>query len=66
MNGSPVVIGNLTAAPPVLGGVAVSVTATPVPPPAGGLRGTVTLTGVVKKLEIGGQEFWIDDLCAQE
>lgn len=61
VNGSPVFIGDIWAAPAVLGGVNVVVTANPIP---GGREGTVTLIGKVKYFRIGGQEFWIDDLCA--
>jgi hypothetical protein len=61
VNGSAVFVGDLASAPPTLGGVAVSVTASPV---AGGTRGTVVLTGNVTSLRIGGQELWIDDICA--
>jgi hypothetical protein len=61
VNGSPIFAGELTAAPGSIGGVTFAVSSTPV---AGGKRGTVTLTGAVKDLRIGGQEFWIDNLCA--
>lgn len=66
VNGSsPYHVGELTAAPAVLGGVNVSVTSTPVPPPMSGKRGTLTLSGNVTSLMIGGQELWIDQVCAQ-
>jgi hypothetical protein len=45
-----VFVGDLASAPPILGGVAVSVSASPV---AGG---TAVLTGSVASLRIGGQE----------
>jgi hypothetical protein len=61
VNGTGVFVGNLASAPPTLGGVAVSVTASPV---AGGTAGTVVLTGPVTSLRIGGQELWIDNICA--
>ena len=61
VNGHPFA-GDLTSAPPQLGGTSVSVTTTPV---AGGKKGTVTLTGPVKTLRVGGQEFWLDDVCAR-
>jgi hypothetical protein len=60
VNQSPVFVGELASAPPILGGVAVSVSASPV---AGGTRGTVVLTGNVASLRIGGQELWIDNIC---
>ncbi len=62
VNGSPIFAGELAAAPNPIGGVGISVTTVPV---TGGKRGTVTLTGVVKTLRIGGQEFWIDQVCAR-
>jgi hypothetical protein len=61
VNGSNVFVGDLSAAPPTLGGVAVSVTTNPV---TGGTRGTVVLTGRVTSLRIGGQELLLDDICA--
>jgi hypothetical protein len=61
VNGSSVFVGDLASAPPTLGGVAVSVNASPV---TGGTRGTVVLSGVVSSLRIGGQELWIDNICA--
>jgi hypothetical protein len=65
VNGSSVYVGELTSAPATLGGVSVGVTSTPVPPPTLGKMGTVTLKGPVATLRIGGQEFWIDSVCAQ-
>lgn len=46
-------VGNITGAPPVLGGANVVVG-----------PGWVDITGPVNSLLIGGQEFWIDDVCA--
>ena len=63
VNGSSIFTGELAAAPSPIGGVSISVTTVPV---TGGKRGTVTLTGVVKTLKIGGQEFWIDNVCARQ
>jgi hypothetical protein len=65
INASAVYVGELTAAPAILGGVRVGVTSSPVPPPTLGKMGTVTLTGPIQTLRIGGQEFWIDSVCAQ-
>ncbi len=64
INGSPVRIGELTTLPVALGGVTVSVSSAPLPPPFGGRSGTVVLKGLVKSLKIGGQELWIDQVCA--
>ena len=63
VNGSAIFTGELAAVPSPIGGVSISVTTVPV---TGGKRGTVTLTGVVKSLKIGGQEFWIDNVCARQ
>ena len=65
INGSPVHIGELTAAPAALGGVSISVSSSPLPPPLGGKTGTVVLKGPVKTLKIGGQELWLDQVCAE-
>jgi len=43
-----------------LGGAAISVSAVAVP---GGVAGRVTLTGIMQRLGVGGQEFWIDHVC---
>lgn len=49
--------------PNTIGGVNVSVSITPV---TSGKKGIVILTGAVQKLRVGGQEFWIDNICARE
>ena len=61
INGSAYYVGDIAGAPAVLGGVNVMVTAAAIP---GGKTGTIVLRGSVKYFTIGGQEFWIDDLCA--
>jgi hypothetical protein len=61
VNGSPVVVGDMSSVPTPIGGVNVAISFGPT---AGGQKGTVTLTGVVKTLRIGGQEFWVDNVCA--
>ena len=64
--------GQLTAAPMNMGGVQVQVignpivTATSSGPMVTGFNGRLVLHGNVNKLEIGGQEFWIDNLCIGE
>jgi hypothetical protein len=63
VNGSPIFAGDISAVPGSLGGVTVSVSTTPV---TGGKQGLVTLAGPIQKLRIGGQELWIDNLCAME
>jgi hypothetical protein len=59
---SPIFVGQLPAAPNPIGGAAITVTAAPV---TGGTTGTLILRGPVKTLRIGGQEFWIDQVCAR-
>ena len=65
VNGSAPFIGELDTPPAVLGGVNVASVSFAVP---GGDRGTTTLTapagGAIKSFEVGGQEFWIDRVCA--
>jgi hypothetical protein len=61
VNGAPPFVGDLTSAPPTIAGVNVAVTAGPV---AGGTRGTVVLSGAVEVVRLGGQELWIDNVCA--
>lgn len=62
VNGSPLHIGELSAAPSPMGGVNVTVSTVAV---AGGQRGNVSLSGgTIKRLRIGGQEFWLDQVCA--
>jgi len=63
VNGSPVFAGQISAFPASLGGAAVAVSLAPVP---GGHKGTVTLSGAISRFMIGGQEFWIDNVCAME
>jgi hypothetical protein len=66
INGGGVYIGELSAAPPVMTGTNVSVTSMPVPPPIIGKKGNVSVTGAnVKSVMVGGQELWIDSVCAQ-
>jgi hypothetical protein len=52
--------GELVTAPATLGGVAVSVTGSSL---GFGFVGSVVLVGDVTDLKIGGQEFWIDNVC---
>lgn len=60
---APIFAGELTSAPSPIGGVNVAVTSTSIP---GGKRGTVTLTGFIHRIRIGGQELWIDNVCAHQ
>lgn len=66
INGSfPPVVGPLPAHPPVIAGINIASVWFGVP---GGVQGTVTLTGSaanpIKKLVVGGQELWLDTVCA--
>lgn len=58
--------GELAAAPATLGGASVTVASTPLP---GGKKGKVKVKGSattpIKALRIGGQEFYLDNLCYQ-
>ncbi len=63
INGSPLQIGDLhTFSGMTLGGVYVSVVTWPF---GLGVYGEVTLTGNVQTLQVGGQEFWMDDVCVK-
>ena len=61
VNGSPIATGNLTSGSG--GGTTWSVYDTSVP---GGREGIVLIRGPVERLRIGGQEFWIDCVCAHK
>jgi hypothetical protein len=61
VNGPPVYAGELTAAP-APAGFTINVATAPAP---GGKTGTLTIGGPVKTLRIGGQEFWLDNVCAR-
>ncbi|HYW13929.1 MAG TPA: hypothetical protein VE871_18340 [Longimicrobium sp.] len=62
VNGSAFYIGDIAAAPPVLGGRNVNVTSFPV---FGGTTGRVTIWGgSIKHITTGGQEYYIDNVCA--
>lgn len=61
VNGSPIFVGQLSAPPAFLGGAAVGTVWGAV---VGGKQGTTTLTGPITKILVGGQEEWLDDICA--
>ncbi|MCF8303391.1 MAG: hypothetical protein K9I94_08980 [Bacteroidales bacterium] len=64
VNDGDLYIGELASAPTnIAPGVTYTVTTTSIP---GGIRGEVTLTGEVNNIRLGGQEFWVDELCALE
>lgn len=66
VNASATYRGQLAGAPAVLGNANVTVTSAATPPPVSGRTGTVTITGPdIDSFKIGGQEFWIDNVCAQ-
>jgi hypothetical protein len=47
----------------VVNGVGIIVTRHDDPGPAIRHRGTVTLAGPIERFGVGGQEFWVDDVC---
>ena len=53
--------GDIELAPASIGGAAVAVSTAPA---TGGKSGTVKINGPLKSLTIGGQELWIDQICA--
>lgn len=60
---SPIYAGELTSAPSPLGGAIITSTSSPMP---GGKKGTVALiqlAGAIAHLRVGGQEFFMDDVC---
>ncbi len=57
--------GDLSTCPATLGGATVSITTTPLTPSSKGKKGTVILTGNIGKFNIGGTEFYIDNICWQ-
>jgi hypothetical protein len=61
VNGSPMFVGQLSAPPAFIGGVGVATAWGFV---AGGKQGTTTLTGAITKILVGGQEEWLDNVCA--
>jgi hypothetical protein len=65
VNGGPLHVGDLEAMPNnVAPGVTLTVTTYPVG--GGNVRAYVVLTGNVQKLMVGGQEFFVDNVCVVE
>lgn len=62
VNGSPMFAGELSAIGSPIDGVSAAVTTTPV---SGGISGRVVLSGAVETVRVGGQELWIDNVCAR-
>jgi hypothetical protein len=62
VNGHPLYIGNIAALPNPYSLWNTGVSTAPVP---GGIEGTVRIRGKdpIKDLLVGGQEFWIDNIC---
>jgi hypothetical protein len=63
VNGSSVLIGELASGS--TSGVTWTVADSPEPNNPHNRVGTLTIDGDVEKLKIGGQEFWIDSVCAE-
>lgn len=64
VNASPVFIGELDTPPPALAGVPISVSWGPFAVPPIGDRGTLKFGPGVGRLTVGGQDLWIDHVCA--
>ena len=67
VNGSAVNAGELSSLPTIISGVSIAVTQTPVFNSGGvqvGKGGKLTLQGQISQFIVGGQEFWIDNVCA--
>ena len=61
-NGAAPWVGPITGAPAAIApGVTLQLTSAPVP---GGFQGSLTLKGSVQEMRIGGQELWLDRVCA--
>jgi hypothetical protein len=54
----------LSAIPSSIGGVSIAVFTSPIPNSSQS-KGVVILRGTIKEFMIGGQEFWIDQVCAK-
>lgn len=69
---SPDMYGQLLGLPSSIGGTAVQITGNPVitvvsgVPTITGYQGKILIIGNVDSLRLGGQEFWIDNLCISE
>jgi len=69
---SPDMYGQLLGLPTSIGGTAVQITGNPVitvvggTPTITGYQGKILIVGNVDSLRLGGQEFWIDNLCISE
>lgn len=64
VNASPVFIGELHAPPAFLAGIPVSVSSGPFFAPPSGDRGTIKVGPGMTRLTVGGQDLWIDHVCA--
>jgi len=62
INGSSLFVGDIASVVSPIGGVSIMVYTSPL---SNG-EGIVILKGAVKTLRIGGQEFWIDNVCAKK
>jgi hypothetical protein len=64
VNASPVFIGELNAPPASLAGIPITIAAGPFPVAPSGDRGTLKIGPGVTRLTVGGQDVWIDHVCA--
>jgi hypothetical protein len=60
VNGSKVNVGDISSLPLRINNVQISVKINRVP---NGKSGRVTMRGLIKQFAIGGQEFWVDNIC---
>lgn len=63
INGSPIYAGDLASVTSPMGGVTISVYTSAI---QGHNKGSVILSGAVQTLIIGGQEFWLDNICVRK
>jgi hypothetical protein len=63
VNGCPPFAGDLVNAPSAMCGANIAVSTSPM---SGGVAGKVELQGLVFNMRVGGQEFWLDDVCVHE
>lgn len=64
VNASPVFIGELNTPPAALAGVPISFASGPFFAPPSGDRARIKLGPGVGRLQVGGQDLWIDHVCA--
>jgi hypothetical protein len=66
VNGGAVFVGEFSTAPNPAPNISLTVTTTVTTPSPTGKRGSVEVKGPITSLAIGGQELWIDTVCAYQ